>query len=127
MLTFFSKCQLNGTNIESYELGQGRVGCKLDWGGKAQWELWDELVWERQPRPGDLQVYKRRGKVMRKGMGVEILMPAYDTDWAKNWKWREDHGGLKYQSKRGGVCLCSFCEQRLEGHLPEVLCNGSLP
>lgn len=76
---------------------------------------------------GDLQVYKRRGKVMRKDMGVEILMPASDTDWAKNWKWWEDHGGLKYQSKRGGVCLCSFCEQRLEGHLPEVLCNGSLP
>lgn len=37
---------MNGTNIKSYEFGQGRVGCRLDWDGAAWWN--DAGVsWER--------------------------------------------------------------------------------
>lgn len=38
------------------------------------------MSWSRRDRQG----WEGREKDMRKGTGVEILMP--DTDWAKNWK-----------------------------------------
>lgn len=77
-------------------------------------EIGCELVWERW----GLQMGKRRAKNMKKGIGVEILVPAYDT-YTNRLGQKNRNGGKIMEvwniSPGMGVCLCSFCKQRLEG------------